>query len=314
MEDTFHTSPTRRQSRHRIPIWEGLIAWLLVLQLLWPGSPVATGWVHLLVLLAPLVVVPLGLQLSGQWSRSGPLMRWLYFPAVLLLSLSYCVPTMPILAWAALPWFVWTTSAAVRAIRQYYRMADGHRKLSDFSTLCSFLYLPVGAAWALADRLGLQPLGFDATIVVLTAAHFHYAGFVLPLIAGYLLRTSQQFFHRWLGWGIITGIPLVALGIVISHFGGPVWLESLFALFLAFSGMGLSFWQLGMSLQQAAIHQIPAMAGSILLAAGMILAVLYASRFFIDMPYLTIPWMYALHGTANAGACLLLLWRPHPTV
>jgi hypothetical protein len=51
------------------------------------------------------------------------------------------------------------------------------------------LYLPIGGAWLVASRLGIQPLGFGDTIVLLTAVHFHFAGFAAPVLAGLAGRT-----------------------------------------------------------------------------------------------------------------------------
>ncbi|HTO05065.1 MAG TPA: hypothetical protein VL069_15245, partial [Opitutus sp.] len=49
---------------------------------------------------------------------------------------------------------------------------------------------------------------------------------------------------------------------------------------------------------------------------GMSLAGLYASRSLIlPLPWLDVPWMRALHGTANAlgfGLCGLFAWRTAP--
>ena len=42
-------------------------------------------------------------------------------------------------------------------------------------------FLFVGAAFALADRADLRPFDFSATIILLTAVHFHFAGFALVL-------------------------------------------------------------------------------------------------------------------------------------
>jgi uncharacterized membrane protein len=45
------------------------------------------------------------------------------------------------------------------------------------------------------------------------------------------------------------------------------------------------------------------------LGASMVLAALYGSRFYLPVAWLDIPWMRALHGTANAlGFGLAGLW------
>lgn len=298
------------RSHERVPVWEGAAAWILVMQFIWPQDLRAIAWVHLLLALAPLVVIPLGMRLSNLWSTTLRPLRWFYFPSVLLFSLAYCLPGLSWTAWAALPWLLWTLLAAILVMRRYLSPARRRPPLADFARLCAFLYLPVGSAWALADRLGIHPLGFDDTIVLLTAAHFHYAGFILPLLSSFLLRRENESVHHLVTWGIITGIPLVALGIISTHFGVPAWLEGVFATLMALAGMGLAFWQMGHSLQASRWNTLPALAGSVLLMGSMVLALLYANRFVIDLAFLSIPWMYALHGSMNALACLLLMLQP----
>jgi len=310
MENELAKDIPTPSSRARIPIWEGLAAWILAVQFMRPQDILTLNWVHGLLLLAPLVIVPLGMRVSGLWSNLPGLLRWLYFPSVLLFCLAYCLPNIGWTAWTAAPWLAWTMAAALLAMRHYLTIEAQRPSLSDFARLCAFFYLPIGSAWALADRLEIQPLGFDDTIVLLTATHFHYAGFILPVVASYLLARERTAIHRMVAWGVIAGIPLVAIGIVVTHLDGPKWIEGILATFMALSGMGLAFWQMGNSLQAARWNTLPALAGSILLMGSMILALLYANRFLFDLAFLSIPWMYALHGSMNVLACLLLVIRP----
>ena len=56
--------------------------------------------------------------------------------------------------------------------------------------LAGLVYLAVGGVWTVIARAGLRPLGFPDLIVLLTAVHFHYAGFALPVLAGLVARAS----------------------------------------------------------------------------------------------------------------------------
>ncbi len=311
MKDTQTNMEFRLLSRQRIPIWEGLLGWMLALQFILPASLLRTDWIHLMVLFAPLVVVPLALRLSGAWMGFLKPMRWLFFPAALMLGVPYCVPNVSWISYLSIPWLMWTGVAALRALRHFFRIPYPDRTFSQFATLVGFLYLPVGAAWALADRMGIHPLGFQDPIVLLTAAHFHYAGFVLPVVAGFLLSQKDNGVFRGITWGILTSIPLVALGILVTHWGGPTWVESAFAVFMGLSGMGLACWQISHSLgQSTALRWLP-LIGSVLLLSGMMLAISYGMRFV--WPGLSISYMYAIHGTMNVVACLLLVLQPKAT-
>ena len=55
--------------------------------------------------------------------------------------------------------------------------------MAELSIDAGLIYLVVGGIASVMVGADLRPLGFSATIVLLTAAHFHYAGFVLPVIA-----------------------------------------------------------------------------------------------------------------------------------
>jgi hypothetical protein len=46
----------------------------------------------------------------------------------------------------------------------------------------------VGGAWLVASRLGMRPMGIQEPIGLLTAVHFHFAGFATAMIAAAMLR------------------------------------------------------------------------------------------------------------------------------
>lgn len=71
----------------------------------------------------------------------------------------------------------------------------------------------MGAVFALVDRLGVDT-GFSPVIVLLTATHFHFAGFGLLALAC-LLAASRPWLRAPVV-GLIVGIPLTALGFVLS--------------------------------------------------------------------------------------------------
>ena len=62
-------------------------------------------------------------------------------------------------------------------------------------------------------RAGLRPLGFPDLIVLLTAVHFHYAGFALPVLTGLVARVLGGPAAGAACLGVIAGVPLVAIGI-----------------------------------------------------------------------------------------------------
>ena len=144
-----------------------------------------TGGIVALFLLAPLVVVPLGyrlLEMAAPGSRPPAVVLRLMPVGAGLLVVSFWLPAGPVAAVLAAPWLGDHRRgppllAGVRLVRDPDRFRLGVRHATD----AAVAFLAVGATFAVIDRLGVQPFGFSATVILLTAVHFHFAGFVLPL-------------------------------------------------------------------------------------------------------------------------------------
>jgi hypothetical protein len=100
-----------------------------------------------------------------------------------------------------------------------YRSGQVRATLFDFSLVVARMDLVVGGSWLVASRLGMRPLGIQEPIGLLTAVHFHFAGFATAMIAAAMLRFSLDSHQRWLKWivPLVIGMPyMVAIGFVIS--------------------------------------------------------------------------------------------------
>ncbi len=172
-----------------------------------------------LLLLAALVVLPLGVPLLHGPEADGaphPLHRQArraLDPAALLLGLALLLERGPLALALALPWAAVTVALSLWGLRQlaFHGLRDPATLLESGG--CAFLL--VGGAWTLADRAGLRPLGYDPLLVRLTAVHFHYAGFGLPLLAGLAARRSGG--SRPLAIALLAGMGVVAAGLVASQ-------------------------------------------------------------------------------------------------
>lgn len=160
--------------------------------------------------------------------------------------------------------------------------------------------------WAVADQTKIQPLGFSGIIVLLTAVHFHYAGFALPWLTGRLLTFGRSgAFEKNCAVGVIAGVPLVAIGITTSQLSLPWGIETGAATVLAFSAIGIARGYLLWSRRVEQPARIFFALGGVALASGMVLALLYGWRYVFPLEWLTIPSMIAMHGTLNSwGFCL----------
>jgi YndJ-like protein len=186
--------------------------------------------------------------------------------------------------------------------------SDGQLRLFDILRVFALGYLFTGSIWALFFLLGFRPFDFTLTIVSLTVAHFHVAGFVLTVAIAGLWRKKPNFGHRLLGFAALLGMPSVAAGITLTQLGFPPFVEwfsgFLFALMAGGTAIAYGFLAKQSHGNQAIFWRISAFS----LVFGAILAALYALRFHFPLSFIHIPNMKLLHGTVNTlgfGWCCL---------
>ena len=265
------------------------------------------------MLLAPLVIIPIGLNLLSNTpfiSHKHIIKRiekW-SLPAAISLAIAYLMNQSVMAGILSLPWLMITCSVAWLGIRGIITSSNN---TAELSISAGMLYLSVGGFWALADRMGCRPLDYDPEIVFLTVAHFHYAGFVLPVVAGFVYKEIQNGLTKLMVYGILIGVWFVAAGIVVSQLGGGQALESFAAWWLAISTMLMACLQLKIALRRgmpAKVAVCLSVAGVALLVS-MLLAGLYGMRHIYPIPGLDIPMMRALHGSANVfGFGVFAVW------
>jgi hypothetical protein len=272
-----------------------------------------------LVALAPVVILPLGLALVPA-GEEAPTAYGLASGAVLVAGpcalLAALLAPGPAAAALAAPWLAATLLVGlVGALRL---RARGLWPIRELALDAGMLYLPVGGVWLLASRAGVALLGFREPIVTFTAAHFHYAGFAAPVIAGLLGRAlgegAADRFYRGVAGVVILGIPLVAAGIQFSRL-----LEFPAAIFLSLGMLGAAALLARTGLRLAlAGPTVARFAGSLRILGGaalvfsMLLAALFAATGSATRessePLIPYTQMAELHGVANAlGFSLLVL-------
>ncbi|HZS03903.1 MAG TPA: YndJ family protein [Blastocatellia bacterium] len=290
--------------------WLATVAWL-------HPSPLHLRWGTSLLLLSPMVLVPLGLRLvvsADSKGIEGRLWKWasmLQLPAALALLVAFALPIGWRAAALSLPWLVVTVMISLGGLVRASRRGSG--PLEELSIDAGLIYLAVGGVWAVLARSGARPLGFDPVIVLLTAIHFHYAGFLLPLVTGMAGRRLKSGIARIAALAVIAGVPLTAVGITTTQLGFSHAVESLAALLTALAGL-LTAWlhfRLAIQKNQPGLVRGLWLVAALSLTFSMTLAALYGLRFYLPTAWPDIPWMRALHGTANAfgfGFAGLLAW------
>ena len=276
------------------------------------------GAVELLFLFAPLVIVPLGIELGRVLGGGGsPLevARRVQPLGAACALVAIWLPPGRTAASFAIGWLVVCVliagSGLVDLIRPPWTTAGRGTRTTWIVTSIARMDLAVGGAWLVASRLGMRPMGIQEPIGLLTAVHFHFAGFATATIGAATLRFAEKSREqKWLQWLIliVAVLPVVvAAGFVISpalKMGAAVSFSAgvaLFAIVLRAQGRKAQDAMARVLLQVAA--------GAIF--AGMVLSGAYAVADYLGSEALTIPEMARTHGILNAvGFCLpgLLGW------
>ncbi len=275
-----------------------LLVFMAIGWLLWPGSFMGHDFGKLPLVFAFLVMTPLVLlTVSTYFSKKEwdiePLSHYL-LPAGVLAAFSLHLEAGISATILATPWLL-----VCLAVSWLGRKAN-------WVAMAGALYLSVGGAWLWADRAGIRPMGFGDDIVRLTALHFHYAGFALPLVSAILLRQLPGILSRLAGWGVVVGVPLTAVGITATQMHlGPVP-ETLAAVVMSLSGFITGL----LLLRLAWIKRswVMGMAGATLLFT-MSLSLGYGLRVYWPQFALDLDNMRAIHGALNGLVALpLAFW------
>lgn len=296
----------------------GSLVWLTV------GFLVIAGLIELsligyLFLLAPLVIVPLGLPLVKIPAQPGLQRRLFTFIRLgqpfcaLFVTAAFLLPAGSLAGALALTWLGLTGLVALLGLVRF--MARASFEVKEIVIDVGLGYLAIGGGWLVLARLDANPLGFDDTIVLLTAVHFHYAGFAAPLITGltgYTLTAASQkvqMIYQIIALGVIVGTPLVAAGITLS----PL-LEVIGAIILATSLASLAYLIRFVVLRVVtySLARIFLTISAICLLVGMFFIYLYAIGEFTGYHLVSIPQMVMGHGIVNSlGFALFgfLGWR-----
>ncbi len=290
----------------------GGFAWVLFALLIWAFGPRQDVWPIGLLLLSPMVLFPLVLELAepdrdGNLRRAGATL----WPTSFFLGPAYYSDAGVLTAVIALGWVALTALVAVAGLDRLRR--EGFRSPAQLAVIAGLVYLGVGGAWLLADRLGVRPLDFEPIIVLLTAIHFHYAGFVLPILTGLAAERIPGRLASAASLGVVAGVPLVAAGITATQLGAGFHLEMAASWWLALAAAASAALHLRLALEAGPSRRVRVLwvLSALSLLFGMTLAALYGSRAFLPLARLDIPGMALLHGTANAfgfALCGVLGW------
>jgi YndJ-like protein len=272
----------------------GLLLWAVGVAIVQPG------WSPALLMFGPLVLYPLLFEMMEEHNlRRVALLAFL--PALA----SYAFDQGTVAGALALPWLGFTLVLA------------GHRLLKEvrgrqYGIVLIKGYLIVGACWLVLARLGQRPLEFSHAIVHATAVHFHYAGFVLPIVALQWLRSAPGRRGAILISALLLGVPLVAAGITLSALAID-WVELLAVCFFVAACIWFALEQVRFALAlRRGQGRILLIVSSVSLLTAMSLALLYALGNHWKQDWLDINWMLRTHGPIQVFGFALpgvVAWR-----
>lgn len=272
-------------------------------------------WVVALLMLSPLVLIRIGERFqvgSPSWSQ----MLTPHAIANVLLTISFFYPASMVSAACAAPWLIIRGAFACHVMLGWRK-----RPIQTPGQLCfdfAYIFPAVGAAWLVAHRANWTPWNFDPLIVLLTAAHFHHAGFTLPLMAGLNANASPGWWTRFSCVAILSGVPLVATGIMCTHFGVLHFVEPFGVTILVLGALGVAASQIrrGFEMKHTGWVRLGFIVSGASLLSAMVLAMGFGLRHVVPSWALTMPQMWMIHGTLNAfgfGLCGLLAWHARIT-
>lgn len=280
----------------------GAVLWLLALA--WTGIPV-DGVAHLalsLLTFGILVTTPLALDLAAPATARGRwnLLCWLQLPCAACVVLSSLLAPGAAAFVLSLPWLLFTLLVALcGSLRLVER---GRGPLSEIAVDAGLVFLAVGGVWTVATRAGSPLLGFGEPWVALTAAHFHFAGLVLPVVTGCAARRLPGRHGALASVGVIVGVPAVAVGITVGAGGGGAggsveWLCASVLVLAATLTVGLLA-RLALAASQRPAALLLGLA-AVALLAGMSLVLVYATSRWGGIPRLDLLDMVRSHAPLN---------------
>lgn len=304
----------------------GAAAWAVLAVLARMGIA-RLGAIELLFLFAPLVMVPLGMELGrgiGGSGRLEELARRLQPAGAGLAVVAMWLPPGRRAGVVALGWLAICVLMAGGGVVGLVRSLgiDVDRSVRAIRIVISIarIDLLVGGAWLVASRLGMRPMGIQEPIGLLTAVHFHFAGFATATIAAATLQFADRREEYRLGeprlgsWWLrpvvptVVGLPIVvAVGFVISP---AVKMVAAILFSASVAGLAIAVRACGRRAGNATARILLQVAAGAVFAS-MLLSAAYAVANFAGSDALTIPEMARTHGVLNAvGFCLcgLLGW------
>ncbi|MCD8511804.1 MAG: YndJ family protein [Bacillus sp. (in: Bacteria)] len=275
------------------------------------------GTIEVLLSFSFLVLVPLSLYLTRTVDLGGNLLQ--SFSMVLVCHYPFAVAGTFSLVFEpgllagvlAVVWLVYTLLLAGYGLVRL--LARGWRPMEELLIDAAFIYVVMGGVWLVLHRFAVEGLPFPSVIVLLTAIHFHYSAFLVPIFTGMLGRYVKREKLKFPGfsgvaWGVIAGPMLVAAGI---NFGGAFEFVMVIIYVIILYWLAIGTVVVMLQGKGSVYGRWLVSLSSVALMVTMALSFLYSYGLTFGNVLLTIPDMVDFHGIGNAfgyGLLGLLGW------
>ncbi|MBK5448315.1 YndJ family protein [Bacillus sp. TH22] len=251
--------------------------------------------VEAIILLSILLFIPMSFCIIDKKKRNGSYVLFYKFVSFLypIAAISAMLAFVTNHYFFALLWFAYTGIVALFGVSRL--LERGWKPIEETAIDSAFIYLFLGGFWFFASVAKVSIMHFSSDIVLLTAAHFHYSAFLLPLSAGLLGRKRERGSKLYdsIMFIIVISPMTVAVGITYSR------VFEFFAVFIylcAIYGYGIYVWRTKFNAISAKI--LLTLSSSILMVTIMF-SLIYSYGNFKQVMTITIAQMVWIHGVVN---------------
>ncbi|MES9664335.1 hypothetical protein COK06_06320 [Bacillus cereus] len=251
--------------------------------------------VEAIILLSILLFIPMSFCIIDKETRNGSYVLFYKFVSFLypIAAVSAMLAFVTNHYFFALIWFAYTGIVALFGVSRL--LERGWKPLEETAIDSAFIYLFLGGFWLFASVAKLSIMNFSSDIVLLTAAHFHYSAFLLPLSAGLLGRKRERGSKLYdaIIFIIVISPMTVAIGITYSR------TFEFFAVFIylcAIYGYGIYVWKTKFNAISAKVLLV---LSSSTLMVTIMFSLIYSYGNFKQVMTITIAQMVWIHGVVN---------------
>ncbi|MBD3858490.1 YndJ family protein [Bacillus sp. 28A-2] len=202
-------------------------------------------------------------------------------------------------AWLAAGWLFYTIILALFGFARLLKR--GTFPLHELMIDGAFIYIALGGLWFWLYTADIQVMTFSPLIVLLTAIHFHYSAFFIPIFYGLLgrQRKTETVLYKAGGWVMLLSPVMIAAGISFSR------LFDTFSVILYVIALYLYGILCMKTRFRSTVAKGLVVFSSCVLMGTIVLSLLYSAGMLMRVTYISIDQMIWFHGSINA--CFVIL-------